>query len=101
MQGGAVMSDKPFKLDVNLDDEVELAEFLGKYEPHRGANLARRLGFCGTGYGRAADALMNYAQNKRAAILARRRGRVGVALQYEAICDRIYIDDIQPSIECW
>ena len=95
------MSDRPFALAINLDDEVELDEFLQKYEPARGVSLAHRLGFRGPGCRRAANALMNYAQNKRAARSCRRDGRIPTALQYEAICDRIYREDIQPVIQCW
>jgi len=95
------MSDKPFKLDVNLDDEVELDEFLKKHEPRSGVVLAHRLGFHGRGCGRAAYALMHYAQNKRAAVSCRRHGRIATAQQYEDICDRIYREDIQPLIKCW
>ncbi len=95
------MSDKPFALDINLDDEAELDEFLREYEPWRGVSLARRLGFRGSQCKRAANGLMNYACDKRAAVLCRRRGRPDTSLKYEDICDRIYREDIQPLIECW
>ena len=90
-----------FKIDINLDDEEEVVEFLKKYEPQRGRILARKLGFAGTGSVKSADALMNYAQNKRAAMATRKAGQIGTAVNYESICDRIYAEDIQPHIECW
>ena len=101
MQGGEVMSDKPFKLGINLDDEVEVEGFLSMHEPIRGVALAHRLGFRGRHCKRAADALMNYAHNKRAALSCRLKGQIATAQQYEDICDRIYREDIQPLIECW
>jgi hypothetical protein len=101
MQEGEAMSDKPFQLDINLDDEAELELFLDTHELVRGVALAHRLGFRGRRCKRAADALMNYAQNKRAARSCRFKGRVATAQQYEDICDRIYREDIQPLTQCW
>jgi hypothetical protein len=95
------MSDRPFALEVNLDDTVERDYFLQKHEPVRGISLAHRLGFRGPGCKRAANALMNYAQNKRTARQLRLDGTVAKAWLYEAICERIYREDIQPVIECW
>lgn len=92
---------QPFSLDVNLDDEQELEEFLESYEPSRGRQLANLLGFKGNRSVEAANGLMNYAQNKRAARLCRSAGTIESALGYERICDRIYRENIQPLIECW
>ncbi len=94
-------SERPFKFDANLDDEVDREAFLKVYEPGRGRALANRLGFRGKGCVAAANALMNYACNKRAAVMCRKRGAINTAVQYETICDRIYKEDIQPAIECW
>lgn len=94
------MSGKPFKLGINLDDEVEVEGFLSMHEPIRGVVLAHRLGFRGRHCKRAANALMNYAQNKRTAMCQRRVGHVSTTLHFETICDRIYRKDIQPLIEC-
>lgn len=91
----------PFKLDVNLDDEQELEEFLETYEPQRGRQLANSLEFKGKSSVEAANGLMNYAHNKRAAMLCRKTGNIQGALGYEQICDRIYKENIQPLIECW
>ncbi len=90
-----------FKFEVNLDDEEEMLAFLHDFEPLRGRALANRLKFSGKGCVRAANALMNYAHNKRVAVKERREGRITTALNYEGICDRIYREDIQPLIECW
>lgn len=89
-----------FRLDVNLDTEEGMTEFLELYEPSRGRLLANRLGFKGHGCVAAADALMNYAHNKRAAIMCRKTADE-IASRYEAICDDIYREDIQPVIKCW
>jgi hypothetical protein len=92
---------RPFKIEINLDDEGELSKFLDDYEPMRGRVLANRLGFKGKHSVRAADGLMNFACNRRAAFGCRRRGDVDTALDYERICGLIYKEDIQPFIECW
>jgi len=95
------LKSPPFELEVNLDCPKSLEKFLKTYEPTRGRALANRLAFSGKGSAKAANALMNYACNKRAAIMCRQRGKISAAIQYEDICDRIYREDIQPLIKCW
>ncbi len=92
---------KPFKLDFNLDDEEDLVKFLDRFEPARGRLLANHLRFKGKNSARAANGLMNYAQNKRAARTCRDNDNIPEALHYEHICDLIYKEDIQPFVECW
>ncbi len=92
---------QPFTIEVNLDVEPDCCDFLAEFEPARGRRLANLLGFKGRHSVRAADALMNYAQNKRAAFMCRKRGSIQTALQYEKICDRIYREDIQLLVQCW
>ena len=91
----------PFEHPVNLDDQQELEQFLSSHEPARGRLLANMLRFKGRSAVRAANGLMNYAQNKRAANLLRSSGKIQKAKDYEDICDRIYKEDIQPLIKCW
>lgn len=93
-------STPPFSRDLNLDDPTELESFLA-IEPARGRLLANMLRFKGRFAVRAANGLMNYAQNKRTANLLRSYGEIQQAQGYEAICDRIYKEDIQPLIKCW
>lgn len=95
------VEDKPFRYEVNLDDPEELREFLERYEPAQGRQLMNMLKFRGKGAVGAADALMNYARNKRVANILRAQGDIESALVYESICDRIYNEDIQPFIDCW
>ncbi len=93
-----------FKLNINLDDEIEAHEFLRTYSSTispTGRRLAKRLGLAGRGSCRAAKALWNYAMNRNVAFTTRREGRIETALQYEGICDRIYAQSIQPFVECW
>ncbi len=91
----------PFTREVNLDDQQELEQFLKLAEPARGRLLANMLRFKGRFAVRAANGLMNYAQNKRAANLLRSYGEIAKAKAYEDICDTIYREDIQPLIKCW
>lgn len=91
----------PFARDVNLDCPNDLEEFLSACEPCCGRRLANGFGFKGRHAVRAANGLMNYAQNKRTANLLRSYGEIAQALQYEEICDRIYQEDIQPLVKCW
>ena len=93
-----------FQIDINLDDEQECVEFLRTHMIHPGPSgrrLSNKLGFKGRGAGLAAKALWNYAMNRQVAFTTRREGRITTALQYEAICDRIYRDSIRNKIECW
>ncbi len=75
---------------INLDCEIECAEFVAKYGTNKGIRLANLLGIKGKGSKSAANALSNYAWNKTAAIDCRKRGAIGIAMTYENICDRIY-----------
>jgi hypothetical protein len=93
--------NQPFTYEVNLDCPNNLEEFLTKYEPARGRRLANLLGFKGRNSVQAANGLMNYASNKRAAHICRRGIMLTQAKMYEDICDRIYQEDIQPLINCW
>ena len=93
--------DPKFEFDGNLDDPEECDAFLKKHEPARGVRLARALGFSGPGMREAANALMNYAQNSRAARSCRTNGSIQAAQGYESIMDRIYRYDIEPNIEAW
>lgn len=91
----------PFTIDLNLSIPGNSITFLKRYEPARGRRLANLLEFHGRHSVKAADALMNYAQNKRAENMCNQRGIKKTAKQYEDICDRIYREDIVPLIKCW
>ena len=75
---------------INLDDEQECSEFLAKYGTTKGIRLAHLLGLHGKGSKANANHLSAYAWNKQTAMDCRRRGEIATAMQYEAICDRIY-----------
>ncbi len=90
-----------FKIDLNLDAMCEANEFIHKFGTTKGRALANLLGFKGKGSARAATALSNYAWNKQTAIGCREHGKIQTAIMYEDICDKIYTENIQPSIECW
>jgi hypothetical protein len=85
---------------VNLDDDQERDTFLDAYEPARGIRLANLLGINGRGAKRAANGLMNYAQNIRAARSCRINGYTQSALNFEEIAERIYTEDI-PEAYKW
>lgn len=89
------------KIDLNLDDEAECAEFLENHGTMKGRALANRLGFKGKGAATAATALSNYAWNKRTATFLRKMGDIAETQRYEEICDSIYSEDIKGKIECW
>ena len=96
------MNTKQFKAEhLNLDDEETVSQFISSHKSTRGRTLANRLGFRGRGATKAANALSNYAWNKLTAISLRQKGNIAEAQRYEAICDRIYSQDIQQQIECW
>jgi len=95
------VNDLPFSANFNLDCPNDREAFLKRFGPARGRVLANRLGFRGKGSVKAANALMNYAHNKGTARACRKYGRIQSAQRYEAICDRIYKEDIQPLIKCW
>lgn len=90
-----------FKADLNLDDPHEVNQFITMFKTTRGRTLAKQLGFHGRGAIKAANALSDYARNKYTATQQRLNGSIATALQYEAICDRIYDRDIRNQIECW
>jgi len=90
-----------FAIDLNLDDEYEVEDFINAHGTSKGRGLANTLGFKGKGSVAAANALSCYAWNKHTAISCRKRGDITNALKYEAICDWIYRDDITGKIECW
>jgi hypothetical protein len=90
-----------FSIDLNLDDEHEAQEFTKAHGTTSGRALANRLGFRGKNAAKAATALSCYAWNKVTAIDCRMRGKIETAQRYEAICDRIYRNTIQPLIACW
>lgn len=89
------------KIDLNLDDEEECTDFILKYRTLKGRALANRLGLKGRGSVAAANALSNYAWNKRTATFLRLAGEIESAQKYEKICDWIYSEDISGKIECW
>lgn len=75
----------------NLDDATECAEFIAGYGHLKGARLARSLGLSGPGSIKAASDLLNYAKMKQRASTERLDGRVSSALDYERMCDAIYV----------
>jgi hypothetical protein len=79
---------------LNLDDETTVETWIAHFGTLRGRRLANLLGFTGTGAVSRANALSNYAWNKSTAISCRKRGDIATAQSYEAICDRIFKDDI-------
>ena len=84
---------------MNLDDDQERDEFLEAHNTRTGRSVANALGLKGPGADKLATALSNYAWNKHTAVNCRIRGDIQVAMQYEAICDRIYSEQIQPVCE--
>jgi hypothetical protein len=93
--------NKPFKIDINLDDPNELEEFIEKYKNSSGQIIANQLKLKGKGSALLAKALSNYAWNKKTAIYCRVKGKINRALKYEKICDNIYVNNIEPVCECW
>lgn len=75
----------------NLDDPTECAEFIADYGHLKGVRLARSLGLSGAGSIKAASDLLNYAQMKQRASAERLDGRVSSGLDYERMCDAIYV----------
>ena len=90
-----------FNAEMNLDDPYDIQQFIASYKTTKGRSLANRLGFVGKNSVRAANALSNYAWNKHTAICLRTKGDIVTGQKYEAICDRIYTQDINPLINCW
>lgn len=92
-----------FKLEINLDDESEVENFIKKYG-HRstgsGRWIANALGLKGRKSTLLAERLRGYAWNKYTAMGLRKEGKIATALQYEQICDDIY-KRITPLCECW
>ena len=89
------------KIDINLDDEVEVENFINTWGVTKGRRLANGLNLKGLGSSKAATALSNYAWNKWTAINCRKNGWINEALNYERICEMIYLEDISGKIECW
>jgi Ran GTPase-activating protein (RanGAP) involved in mRNA processing and transport len=93
---------KKFQLDINLDDENEVENFINAHGTIKGRMLANRLGLKGVGSANLATALSNYAWNKKAAMAARIKPlAMQTAMDYENICDNIYSKNIQPFCDCW
>ncbi len=92
---------KPFNLDLNLDDKEEVDSFISSYGKVESNIIAERLGLHGEGSIKLADALLNYAWNKRDAIFCRENGDIESAIQYEIICDSIYSKNINPVLNAW
>ena len=95
------ISKTPFKLDINLGIYEDAIAFEKEHLCDRGRRLANKLGFTGTGSVAAANALLNYSSNMRAAYECRLRGYIREASMYEEICNKIYSEDISGTIECW
>lgn len=92
---------KKFTLEINLDNENEVADFLMKYGQAMGEALANSLGLPSLeGREQLANALHYYACNKKIAIEQRSRGQIGIALWHESICDSFY-SEISALCECW
>ena len=92
---------KKFQVNINLDDPVELMDFINTYGQNKGRRLANQLKLKGKGSSKLASAFSNYAWNKSTAISLRKSGEINRALIYESICDNIYEEDIQPVCDCW
>ena len=84
----------PFPFPYNLDDEEEVYRFIKEFGTARGRRLANLLGWTGPNSTISAYAVSNYAWSKSTAIACRKRGAVVEALVYEAICDKIYKEDL-------
>jgi hypothetical protein len=89
-------------MDLNFDGMTydELMEFWKKANSVRPIAFAREL-FPDRprGYVATTRDLGNYASNKATAVGLRLQGRIQNALQYEGICDRIYLG--LPSYATW
>lgn len=75
----------------NLDDPQEAQDFLAGYGHLLGIRLARSLGLYGAGSVVGAHGLLQYAQVKVRATEARLAGKIALALEYERLCDAIYM----------
>jgi hypothetical protein len=84
-------------LDCFSTDPAVYLAFWFKYQ--RGRAYRELFPEGGKGTRRATADLANYASNKGTAMQCRLRGEIAAALQYEAICDRIYAD--LPSFAQW
>lgn len=93
---------KPFKLNLNLDDETERDQFIKRIgrisSPDR---VAKALGLKGPDSVRLVIALGRYAYGKREAVALRLAGNTTGALECEHRCDDVYKTVIQPLCECW
>ncbi len=85
------MKTKSFEtLPLNLDDEPTVRDFISTYGTKNGIRLANLLGIKGKGSKKIANNLSCYAWNKFTAINCRLQGKIVIALNYEAIADKIY-----------
>lgn len=92
---------KQFKLDLNLDDDVEREAFITKYCNRGDRYTAHHLGLRGAGSVLLAQALISYAWARDMAAQRRLDGKIADALEREAICDAVYASRIAPVCECW
>ena len=92
---------KEHTLEINLDEPGASTGFCAMYGTTQGRRLANLLGLSGKGSSKAATALSCYAWNKHTAEKLRLAGNIAKALEYEAICDRIYATEILGKILCW
>ena len=92
---------KKFKIELNLDNPVELLEFLSNYWLMDAKTLAAEFGWEGEGAVPAVIALQDYAEYKLTAIRRRLNGQINCACSAERECDEIYRQRIQPNIDCW
>lgn len=76
----------------NLDcmGESELMEFWAKYNRAGRNDTVALLGGGGKGSKKAVKELAAYAINKSVAMGLRSQGKIGTALQYEAICEACF-----------
>jgi hypothetical protein len=77
-------------LELNLDCPNTVESFIKRHFTIKGRRLANILGLKGKGSTKCADLISGYVWNKYTAMLMRKQGKISIALQYEAICDRIY-----------
>ena len=85
-------------MEINLVDEHEVEKFIESFGTNKGRLLANYFGLSGKGSTKLATALSCYAWNKYTAIGVRKKGCIERAMEYEAICDRIYKDDLQGKV---
>lgn len=86
---------------MNLDamDQDELSAFHQRLSQHLITEARTLFPERPRGYIWAARTLRRYAINKRTAMKLRLDGKIGAALRYEEICDRIY--ETLPAFARW